>query len=364
MSKKRAQKRKNTSTKKYQRKNNKKRKTPPQKQTKPKTKLPPPQEEIKPLQTQNIATSIKIEKNQNQEIKEEKDDSFINYYSKTIINTFDTYSSGSFEILLKDESKKENILQINEEILSYFGITKELRKYAFKYLAEILERYEIPIKFYFKTVIIFDSFLINFSKIYKNDKKLCSDFFMSKNDNNFSSTKLILFTLCCFYIINQIYNNKNFELKCLVNWNNKNEMTYDELNDLAYDILEVIDCEINSIGIYDFINIFVFDLNKRIKIISDDNIFINCYNKNVNYLAMKIEQDITLNDILPSMKALGVIMFSIEYSKFLTEKYVQNEKINILVENWVKNVQNLLINYNYDDIKRIIQWLNNYINNH
>ena len=65
MSKKRAQKRKNTSTKKYQRKNNKKRKISPKKQTKPKKQLPPPHEEIKPLQTQNIATSIKIEKNQN-----------------------------------------------------------------------------------------------------------------------------------------------------------------------------------------------------------------------------------------------------------------------------------------------------------
>ena len=364
MSKKRAQKRKNSSTKKYQRKNDKKRKTSPPQKEKPKTLPPHPQEEIKPLQTKNIVTPIKIDKNQNQEIKEKKDDNIINYYSKTIINTFDTYSSGSFEILLKEESKKENITRINEEIMSYFGLTKELRKYAFKYLAEILQRYEISIKYYFKTVLIFDSFLVNFSNIHKSDKKLCSDFFISKNDNNFSSTKLILFTLCCFYIINQIYNNKNFELKCLVNWNNKDEMTYEELNDLAYDILEVIDCEINIVGIYDFINIFVFDLNKRIKIISDENIFINCYNKHVTYLAMKIEQDISLNDIVPSIKALALIMFSIEYSKFLTEKYVQNEKINILVENWVKNVQNLLINYNYDDIKRVIQWLNNYINNH
>lgn len=364
MSKKRAQKRKKSSTKKHQRKNNKERKSSPQQNKKPKQISPMLQEEIKPLQTQNIVTLIKTDKNQNQEAKGKKEENIINYYSKTIINTFDTYSNGSFDILLKEESKKENIIQINEEIMSYFGLTKELRKYAFKYLAEILERYEIPNKFYFKTILIFDLFLMNFSKINKNDKKLCSYFFLSKNDNNFSSTKLILFILCCFYIINQIYNSKNFELKCLVNWNNKDEMTYEELNDLAYDILEIIDCQINIVGIYDFINIFVFDLNKRIKIISDENIFINCYNKNVIYLAMKIEQDITLNNIMPSMKALGVMMFSIEYSKFLTEKYFENEKINILVENWVKNVQNLLINYNYDDIKRVIQWLNNYINNH
>ena len=60
-------------------------------------------------------------------------------------------------------------------------------------------------------------------------------------------------------------------------------MTYEELANLVYDILEVIDCELNLLGIYDFINIFIFDLNKRIKIISQDNIFINCINKNVIY---------------------------------------------------------------------------------
>ena len=82
----------------------------------------------------------------------------------------------------------------------------------------------------------------------------------------------------------------------------------------------------------------------------------------MNYLAMKIEQDISINDVLPSIKALGIIMFSIEYSKFLTEKYYKNEKINFLVENWVNNVKNLLTNYNCDNIKRVIQWLNDYIN--
>ena len=139
-------------------------------------------------------------------------------------------------------------------------------------------------------------------------------------------------------------------------------MTYEELNDLIYDILEVTNLEINIVGIYDFINLFIFDLNKRIRIISNENIFINCNNKNVNYFAMKIVQEISLNDIIPSIQALGVIMFSIEYSKFLTEKYIQNEKLNFLVENWLKNVKNLLVNYNYEDIKRVIQWLNNYIN--
>lgn len=358
MKKKSAQKKKNVSTKKSKRKSRKNNRRASKKNIKRKTALQQ-QEKIQTFQKENLLTSIKIEKNQSLE-----KENIVNYYSKPIIKAFETYSSGVLEIFLKEETKKENLVQINEEILSNYGLTKELRKFAFKYLAEILEQYQIPKKFYFKTALVFDSFLINHSSINKNDKKICSSFFISKNDNNFSHTKLIQFILCCFYIINQVYNSKNFELKCLVNWNNKNEMTFDELNDLIYDILEVIDCELNIIGIYDFLNIFIFDLNNRIKIISEDDIFTNCLNKNLIYLGEKIVQNISLANILPSIQALGVIMFSIEYSKFITEKYFHNEKINFLVENWLKSLKNILVNYNYKDIKSVIQWLNDYINNH
>ena len=363
MSKKRAQKRKNSSNKKAIKKILKPpKRTLTKKNEKSQKQLSKEQIEIQSqkVETRNIVTSINIE--QNNSPKNDNKENIMNYYSKVTYNDFDIYSSSLFEKLLKEESNKENVVQINEDILSNFGLTKDMRKYAFKYLSEILEQYNISPKFYFKTVSVFDSFLINFTNINIDNKKIMKEFFISKTDNNFSTTKLIIFTLCCFYIVNQVHNTRNFELKCLVNWNNKEELTFDELNKLIYDILEVIDCEINILGIYDFINIFVFDLNKRIKIISNDNIFINCCNKNVNYLAMKIEQDISINDIKPSSKALGVIMFSIEYSKFLTEKYYKNEKINFLVDNWVNNVKSLLINYNSDDIKRVIQWLNNYIN--
>ena len=359
MSKKRAQKKKNSSAKKARRNNIKKKHKNPKIKANPDLIAAQPQEEIQTLETRNIATSIKLEQNEPSEKV-----NFLDYYSKSTINAFEIYSSGLFEILLKNESIKTNIVQIDENIMSNFGLTKEIRKNAFKYLAELLEQYQIPIKFYFKTILMFDYFLINFSKNNNNDKKICSALFISKKDSKFSSTKLILFILCCFYIINQLGNNRNFELKCLVNWNNKEEMTYEELNDLVYDILEVVDCEFNFIGIYDFINLFIFDLNKRIKIITNDNLFIDCYNKNVNYLAIKITQDISLNNIRPSMQALGVFMFSVEYSKFLTEKYYKNEKINFLAENWLKNIKNILVNYSYEEIKRVIQWLNDYINKH
>ena len=358
MTKKRIQKRKNISLKKHLKKLKKIKLVSNNKKKKSKIKSPKCQTEIQDIETQNISTSIKLEQN-NIVTKE----NIIDYYSKSILNDFDTYSSDLFEQLLKDELDKEKLAQINEEILSYFGLTKDLRKTAFKYLSDILKQYNIPIKLYFKTVTLFDYFLINFYKNNNYDKKLCSAFFLSKYNNEFSNTKLILFILCCFYIINQIYNYRNFELKCLVNWNNKEEMTLKELNDLVFDILDIINCEFNILGIYNFLNIFIFDLNKRLKMITNGNIFINCYNKNVNYFAMKIVQEVSLSNINPSIQALAVLMFSLKYSKFLTEKYFMNENINFLVENWINSVKHMLINYNYEDIKRVIQWLNNYTNN-
>lgn len=360
MSKKRAQKGKNNLFIKSSRKSNRTKKRTKYKKNNPKQVEQNSQTEVKKIEKQNIATPIQQE--QNQSLQPTLTNKIISYYSKSVLNDFETYSSSLFEKLLKKELDKDNLAQINEKILDNFCLTKEMRKFAFKYLWEILDQYKIPIKFYFKSVLVFDSFLINYSKINNEDKKICSALFKSKHNNEFSITKLALYTLCCFYIINQIYNTRNFELKCLVNWNNKEEMTYEELNDLVYDIVEVINCEFDILGIYDFINIFIFDLNKRVKIISDENEFIKCYNKNINYLAMKIVQDISLCDISPSTQAFAVIMFSIEYSKFLTQKHFKNEKINFLVDNWIKNLRNILISYSDEDINRVIHWLNNYIN--
>ena len=65
---------------------------------------------------------------------------------------------------LKQETNKDNLVQINEEVLSKFGISKDLRKFAFKYLIEVLTPNNTNKKLYFKTTSIFDLFLINYSK--------------------------------------------------------------------------------------------------------------------------------------------------------------------------------------------------------
>ena len=88
------------------------------------------------------------------------------------------------------------------------------------------------------------------------------------------------------------------------------------------------------------------------------------FNRSLNIFSVKVVQDTALNDIIPSAQSLGIIMFSLEYTKFMLQNNFQNEQINILVDNWIKNVKNILLNNSYHDIKRVIHWLNDYVNTH
>ena len=202
MSKKRAQKGKNNLDIKSSRKNNRSKKHTKYKKINPKQIDQNCQTEVQKIGKQNIATPIKQEKSQS--LQPTLSNKIISYYSKSVLNDFEAYSSSLFERLLKKELDKDNLAQINEKILSNFCLTKEMRKFAFKYLWEILEQYKIPIKFYFKTVLVFDSFLINYSKINNNDKKICSALFRSKYNNDFSITKLVLYTLPSFAVYSKM----------------------------------------------------------------------------------------------------------------------------------------------------------------
>ena len=138
------------------------------------------------IQTQKVSNSRKAIKN-DINVKEEGH----NYYITSLFNTFYTYSEDMLNEYLERETNKDNLTQINEEILAKFGITKDLRKYAFKYLWETLKPYNTNKKLYFKTTSIFDSFLVNYSK--NNSQDISSKFFLSKHDGLFSETKLIMF---------------------------------------------------------------------------------------------------------------------------------------------------------------------------
>ena len=149
------------------------------------------------IETQKIHDSkMVLQENQ------KKDENILNYYNNSLNNTFYIYSSDMLNNFLKQETNKDNLVQINEEVLSKFGISKDLRKFAFKYLIEVLTSQNVNKKLYFKTTTVFDSFLINYSK--NNEQVLCSQFFASKKDGIYSHSKLIIFILCCYFIIKPI----------------------------------------------------------------------------------------------------------------------------------------------------------------
>ena len=310
----------------------------------------------------NIETQKISESNKLPQINQNEKENILSYYTKSLNNTFYTYSSDILNNYLKQETNKDNLVQINDEILSKFGITKDLRKFAFKYLIEVLTSQNVNKKLYFKTTTVFDSFLINYSK--NNEQALCSQFFASKKDGIYSQSKLIIFILCCYFIINQTFCTKNFELKCIEKWDENHEITYDDLNKLIYTILTEVDCNLDNLCLYDFLNLFLFDLNNKLKNVTNKNYFTDFFNQSVNIFSVKIIQDISLNNINPSAQCLGIIMFSYEYTKFAVKKNLQNDKINFVIENWIQNVKNVLFNIKKQDLKRVINWLNNYVNTH
>ena len=309
------------------------------------------------IETQKIPTSKNVLKE-----NQKKDENILNYYTKSLSDTFYSYSNDMLKNYLKLETNKDNLVQINGEILSKFGITKDLRKFAFKYLIEVLTPNNTNKKLYFKTTTIFDLFLINYSK--NNENESCSKFFSSKLDGSFSQSKLIIFILSCYFIINQTFSAQNFELKCIEKWDEKNELTYDELNILINTILTEVDCNLDNLCLYDFLNLFLFDLNNKLKNVTDKNYFTDFFSQSINIFSVKIIQDISLNNINPSAQCLGIIMFSYEYTKFAVKKNLQNDKIHFIIENWIQNVKNILFNINKQDLKRVIHWLNDYVNTH
>lgn len=282
------------------------------------------------------------------------------YYEKIINNTFDCYCKDFLQRLINEEKNKKKRIFITEDVLKKFGINNALRKSTLKYLYETLSQYQIHIRYYFKTASIFDFFLIKYSE--QNSKENCTNLFLSKHTNTFSETRMILLSLCCFYIANQIHNTINFDLRCLVNWNGKDELSYVELLDLINEILVVIDCETNKITIYEFTEVFLFDITKRLKILSGEENFLEKYNENIIFFSMKFIQDITFLNILPSTQALGIFAFALEYTKY--EIINPNLEVCLLVENWTKSLISSLKTCTIDEIRNVIIWCSHYCNTH
>ena len=238
------------------------------------------------------------------------------YADKLLTNYLETYAQSIInELLLKESKEKKKV--INETILNKYNLTKKHRKCALKFLFDLIQMHNINIKCYFSTVSIFDLFLINYSEDEDNN---CETFFYSKKTNQFSETKLVLFVLCCFYLVSKYYNiTKVLTVDAILEYENaKEEVNYD-------DLIELID------------------------------------NKIVVYFGMRILQDLDLLNISENIQALAIILFSFEFSIFKSEE--KSEILDRCLGKWKENIKNILINYKINEFGSIINWLNICVSN-
>ena len=172
----------------------------------------------------------------------------------------------------------------------------------------------------------------------------------------------MIFILCCFYIANQIYNVKSFSLKHILNINvsnenDKNETTYEELIELTDNIILYINCDIDDVDIYQFISLFLFDLNKRFKILIGKNNLIEQFRNLVIFFGIKLLQNITLLEILPSIQVLGIVIVCF---KLISENNNENEELNVFFQKWIDNIVDLIDGYEPKKLANIIDWVKGY----
>ena len=308
--------------------------------------------------TANITQKNRIIRNNKQELAvniELIQNNMDNYSRKLISNYFEAYSKNIMnEFLVKESIENKKI--INEGILNKYNITKGHRKSALKYLYNFIKYHKINIQCYFSAVSIFDLFLINYSEDENND---CKIFFNSKATNIICETKIILFVLCCFYLTAKFYNTKVITINQLLQFENaKNEVNYDSLNELIDKIMVYTDVKIDEINIFNYIELYMVDILKRMKELTFNQKFLDNFKKYVIYFSARIVQDIDLLDILQSIQALGIIIFSFEYSKFVSEE--NNEILDKYLRQWKDNLKNSIINYDVNKLEKIINWLNIY----
>ena len=284
-------------------------------------------------------------------------DNMNKYSDKLLTNYLQTYAKNIMnELLLKEF--KENKEVINEAILNKYNLTKEHRKYSIKYLFNLIQTHNLNIKCYFSTISVFDLFLIKYSDNADNN---CKTFFNSKKTNKFSETKLFLFLLCCFYLVSKFYNiSKVITIDHILEYENaKEEANYNDLIELIDNIMIYIDANISNISLYYYIEIYMIDIIKNMEELKHYPKFLENFKKYAFWFGIRIIQDLDLLDISENIKALGIILFSFEYSKFQSEE--NSEIVDRCLSQWKENIKNVLINYDIKDLERIINWLNIYV---
>ena len=247
---------------------------------------------------------------------------------------------------------------ITAKILNKYNITEEHRKCAFKYLLKCVNFQNINIKCYFCATLMFDLFLINYSKDELNNK--CETFFVSKKTNTISETKVIFFLLCCLHLTTKYYNTKKVSIEQLLEFENaKDEFTYKQLNDLIQDIILYIDANIGDINIYYFIEIYMFDILEHFKKLTKNQKFLEEFQYYSFYFSTKIIQDIDTLNISDNVQALGIILFSFKFSQYTSGE--SDDNLDNYLNQWTENITNIINNYDINGLKKVFNWLQIYV---
>ena len=282
---------------------------------------------------------------------------FKEYTFELVNRHFQNYSEKFMVNILNQEN--ENKKPITEDILKKYNITKEKWKIAINFFYKFIMHHKINIRCYFSSIYMLDLFLINYSEDESNQEK-CQLFFKSKIENKISDTRLVLLLLCCFYIAAKFFNTKLITIDQLLQLDNaKDEYTFDEMNDLINEIIIYTEANICDINIYFFIEFFLFDIRKRIKQISNDEAFIEQFEESTIHFSIKIIEDISMQSISDRIKALAIIIFSFELTKYSLKKI--NAQLNDCFKEWKENITEPLINYDKNGLLKVIKLLNSYM---
>ena len=277
------------------------------------------------------------------------------YMLKELDNYYETYSDNYLIKILEDLSRSKN--KITPEILHKYDLTEELRSLVFNYFYDFIETYKLSFKYYFYSISIYDNFLINFSKDESNKDK-CKEFFKSKETNQLSYTKLVVYIFCCFYIYYKFYKTDSITIDNLLQIQNaKNEVTFDDLLNLSINIINYNLDYIDSTNIYTFIDIYMFKIRKICNLNDDEKYFITELEKRIYYLAAKIGKNLEFSKIDESLAAFACILYSFNLYKNILKV---NSSIETYISGLLNKFQLLLIKY-YDinEISIIINWFNN-----
>ena len=285
-----------------------------------------------------------------------------NYSFKLSTNYLHTYAKEILNGILEEKSSSKRKI-ITENILKKFNLTKEQRKYVFRYLYEFTQMHRINIKCYFSALCIFDLFLINFAEDPLNEEEVCQTFFNSKKTNELSQTKVMLFALVCFSLACRYYNTSNISTEQLLEFKNaKNEVNSDDLIYLMDDIVLYTEADLGNRNIYYYIELFMFDLLQNMPKLTLNSKFLECFETNVIHYGARIVQDIKMNDIFDSIKAIAIIIFNYEFSKFICTE--NNPRLDNYMEQWKKNLIKIIGNSNLELIQSVIGWLNVHVSNY